>query len=453
MKVIGIIAEYNPFHNGHAYQIARLKQKTNADFVIVAMSGDFVQRGAPAIVDKYCRTKMALSCGVDLVIELPTVWSVSSAEDFAMAGVTLFDKMNCIDGICFGAESDNLPLLKIIADILAEEPDAYKSALASYLKKGMTFPSARAAALTDYFKNNLQSFYSCTEEISSIVNYSIESLISILSTPNNILAIEYLKALKRRNSVMTPILIPRAGSGYHDTAIHAPSGKLYFSEDEQHSQPTASASAIRTAISDFMTADKSPVSLCEIAISMPEPAFTLFQNEILSGSFLNTDDFSSILGYRILSCNKEDLLDISDMTPEIANRILKNKYHFSSFTQFSEKNKSRDITYTRMSRILMHLLLRITDADVKRYKEADYIPYLRILGFRKDSADLLSVLKKNVTVPVISKLSKSLHTFDGTAKYMLEQDIFAAELYEQQKAGKTKDCFSCPECSKQIIRI
>lgn len=396
---------------------------------------------------------MALSCGVDLVIELPTVWSVSSAEDFAMAGVTLFDKMNCIDGICFGAESDNLPLLKIIADILAEEPDTYKSALAYYLKKGMTFPSARAAALTDYFKNNLQIFYSCTEEISSIVNYSIESLISILSTPNNILAIEYLKALKRRNSVMTPILIPRAGSGYHDTAIHAPSGKLYFSEDEQHSQPTASASAIRTAISDFMTADKSPVSLCEIAISMPEPAFTLFQNEILSGSFLNADDFSSILGYRILSCNKEDLLDISDMTPEIANRILKNKYQFSSFTQFSEKNKSRDITYTRMSRILMHLLLRITDADVKRYKEADYIPYLRILGFRKDSADLLSVLKKNVTVPVISKLSKSLHTFNGTAKYMLEQDIFAAELYEQQKAGKTKDCFSCPECSKQIIRI
>ena len=115
MKVIGIIAEYNPFHNGHAYQIARLKQKTNADFVIVAMSGDFVQRGAPAIVDKYCRAKMALSCGVDLVIELPTVWSVSSAEDFAMAGVTLFDKINCIDGICFGAESDNLPLLKIIA--------------------------------------------------------------------------------------------------------------------------------------------------------------------------------------------------------------------------------------------------------------------------------------------------------------------------------------------------
>ena len=122
MKTIGIIAEYNPFHNGHAYQIAELKRKTNADFVVIAMSGDFVQRGAPAIIDKYCRAEMALLCGADLVIELPAVWAVSSAEDFAMAGVTLFDKMGCIDGICFGAESDQLPQLKSIAGVLAAEP-------------------------------------------------------------------------------------------------------------------------------------------------------------------------------------------------------------------------------------------------------------------------------------------------------------------------------------------
>lgn len=139
MKTIGIIAEYNPFHNGHAYQIAELKRKTNADFVVIAMSGDFVQRGAPAIIDKYCRAEMALLCGADLVIELPAVWAVSSAEDFAMAGVTLFDKMGCIDGICFGAESDQLPLLKSIAGVLAEEPDIYRSALSSYLKRDWHF--------------------------------------------------------------------------------------------------------------------------------------------------------------------------------------------------------------------------------------------------------------------------------------------------------------------------
>lgn len=283
MKTIGIIAEYNPFHNGHAYQIAELKRKTNADFVVIAMSGDFVQRGAPAIIDKYCRAEMALLCGADLVIELPVVWAVSSAEDFAMAGVTLFDKMGCIDGICFGAESDQLPLLKSIAGVLAEEPDIYRSALSSHLKKGLAFPAARAAALSDYFKSTGMNF------------------ISILDTPNNILAVEYLKALKRRNSAMTPILIPRAGSGYHDTTINT---------------PTASASAIRAAVSNvtpsddhtfhFSSADYGSQSihssrphLSEIASSMPEPAFALFQKEITSGRLMDADDFSSILGYRI----------------------------------------------------------------------------------------------------------------------------------------------------------
>lgn len=438
MKTIGIIAEYNPFHNGHAYQIAELKRKTNADFVIIAMSGDFVQRGAPAIIDKYCRAEMALLCGADLVIELPAVWAVSSAEDFAMAGVTLFDKMGCIDGICFGAESDQLPLLKSIAGVLAEEPDIYRSALSSYLKKGLAFPAARAAALSDYFKSTGMNF-----------------LISILDTPNNILAVEYLKALKRRNSAMTPILIPRAGSGYHDTTINT---------------PTASASAIRAAVSNvtpsdnhtfhFSSADYGSQSihssrphLSEIASSMPEPAFALFQKEITSGRLMYADDFSSILGYRILSCSKKELENIYDMTPEIANRIIKNRYHFSSFTQFCAQNKSRDITYTRMNRILLHLILQMTQTDVKQYKETDYIPYLRILGFRKDASALLSALKKSAKVPVISKLSSALRTLDGTANQMLKQDIFSSELYEQQKTGKTKNRFSCPECSKEIIRV
>ena len=254
---------------------------------------------------------------------------------------------------------------------------------------------------------------------------------------------------------MTPILIPRAGSGYHDTTINT---------------PTASASAIRAAVSNvtpsddhtfhFSSADYGSQSihssrphLSEIASSMPEPAFALFQKEITSGRLMDADDFSSILGYRILSCSKKELENIYDMTPEIANRIIKNRYHFSSFTQFCAQNKSRDITYTRMNRILLHLILQMTQTDVKQFKETDYIPYLRILGFRKDASALLSALKKSAKVPVISKLSSALRTLDGTANQMLKQDIFSSELYEQQKTGKTKNRFSCPECSKEIIRV
>ena len=133
MKVIGIIAEYNPFHNGHAYQIQKIKNELQADYVVIAMSGDFVQRGAPAIVDKYARAKMALNCGADLVIELPVLWATASAEYFAMAGVTLFDKLGCIDGICFGAETNDLAMLSMIANTLIEEPEIYRTALSAYL--------------------------------------------------------------------------------------------------------------------------------------------------------------------------------------------------------------------------------------------------------------------------------------------------------------------------------
>lgn len=218
MKIIGIIAEYNPFHNGHAYQITTIRERTGADFVIVAMSGDFVQRGAPAILDKYARAQMALSCGADLVLELPALWATASAEHFAMAGVTLFEKMGLVDGICFGAETDNLPLLTAIADILADEPEAYRTLLASYLKTGAAFPKARASALADF--------------VAMHEMHLTDDLHEVLSSPNNILAIEYLKALRRRHSSMTPYLIRREGSGYHDTAL----------------APTASATGIREAL-------------------------------------------------------------------------------------------------------------------------------------------------------------------------------------------------------------
>lgn len=241
-----------------------------------------------------------------------------------MAGVTLFDKMGCIDGICFGAESDQLPQLKSIAGVLAEEPDIYRSALSSYLKKGLAFPAARAAALSDYFKSTGMNF-----------------LISILDTPNNILAVEYLKALKRRNSAMTPILIPRAGSGYHDTTINT---------------PTASASAIRAAVSNVTPSDDhTSIFICRLRFTEYsfQPAtsfgncifdagtgFCTFSKEITSGRLMDADDFSSILGYRVLSCSKKELENIYDMTPEIANRIIKNRYHFSSFTQFCAQTRA-----------------------------------------------------------------------------------------------------------------
>lgn len=154
MNVIGIIAEYNPFHNGHAYQIAHVRKNLHADYIVVATSGDYVQRGEPALLDKYTRARMALSSGADVVLELPVLWSTASAELFADAGISLFEKTGCVNGICFGAESGDLALLRRIADVLADEPADLKASLKYNLKSGSTFPKAREAALLSYFSGS-----------------------------------------------------------------------------------------------------------------------------------------------------------------------------------------------------------------------------------------------------------------------------------------------------------
>ena len=438
MKIIGIITEYNPFHNGHAYQIKKVKEELQADFVVVAMSGDFVQRGTPAIINKYARANMALSCGADLVIELPVLWSTASAEYFAMAGVTLFDKMGCIDGICFGAETDNLSVLSTIADILTCEPEGYRAALTSYLKDGIAFPLARSKALCDYFSNTTEI---CTGSHSNDV-ITCETISSILNTPNNILAIEYLKALKRRNSSITPYVIKREGAGYHDEQISPSKADL---------APTASATAIRKVLDSLSVPDQIDL-FAELADAMPASALAILKAYQSEKSLVTANDFSSILGYRLLTSDSNSLADIGDSNPDISNRIIKNNMSFTSFEQFCELNKSKDITYSRISRILLHLILNIKNSDYIFGKELDYIPYLRILGFRKDASMLLKELKSHSTVPVISKLADAASQLNTEALSILEKDVFAANLYEQICAGKS-DTVPVSDYSQNMIRL
>lgn len=409
MKTVGIIAEYNPFHNGHAYQIDEIKKRTGADYVIIAMSGNFVQRGTPAIIDKYARTQMALCCGADLVLELPTLWATASAEDFATAGVTLLDQLGCVDFLCFGAESNDLAALLKLAAILTEEPDVYKAALSDELKKGQSFPTAR--------RNALASFCAYSE---------------LLDSPNNILAIEYLKALRRRDSSMKPFLIQREGFGYHDTdlsvSVH-PSAtgirKLLFSED---------------------------VDWSLLKGSMPEEAYAILSNYSKEYPFIDINNFSIQLNYRLLLEQVHGYESFRDISNEISNRLLKNRYQFLSFSQFCELNKSRDITYTRINRALLHLLLNITDEAVWAGKALDYIPYLRPLGFRKTSSFILSVIKRNSHVPLISKLADAHKVLSKDSFDMLSIDIFSADLYEQVLSAK-KSTFPRSEFTREIVLL
>lgn len=425
MNVIGIIAEYNPFHNGHAYQIAHVRKNLHADYIVVATSGDYVQRGEPALLDKYTRARMALSSGADVVLELPVLWSTASAELFADAGISLFEKTGCVNGICFGAESGDLALLRRIADVLADEPADLKASLKYNLKSGSTFPKAREAALLSYFSGSAGQ--------DGALPVSAEALSSLLASPNNILALEYLKALRRRASSITPYLLKREGAAYHETSILSGASAI-----------PASASAIRhTLFADAAgacgnSADRASEDSADgiLRHAMPQEALAILQDYRADFPLLCADDFSSILGYLLLSSSATQLARTADSSPEFANRMQNQLPYYTSFSSFASRLKSKEMTLTRINRILLHSILGITSSDYACGNALDKIPYLRILGFRKSAAPLLAALKASAAVPLITRSSQTLKLLSPDAMRVFEHDVFAGNLYLQMRNQK-----------------
>lgn len=396
MRIVGIIAEYNPFHNGHQYHIEKSLELTGADAAIVVMSGDFVQRGAPAILPKHLRTQMALRGGASIVIELPVPYATGSAEYFAHGAVSLFDKLGCIDALCFGSECGDLDELKALAKILVDEPAEYKELLSNYLKQGNSFPLARQYAMKDYLHS--------------------EKANDILSEPNNILGIEYLKALYRLNSNIEPYTIQRVSSHYHDQKLQ---------------ESYSSASAIRNVIkSEEFESLKSQLS---------EESVKLLEDNYQIRYPVYTNDFSLLLKYRLLHETKETLTQYADVSAELANRIINRKAEYVNFEQFCELLKTKELTYARISRALLHILLNIKNNHYTT------IEYARILGFRKCDSNLFSHINKMTKIPLVTKLS-AYPEFDA-----LKLDIQAADLYESVITDKFEIPFR-PEYTQQIIR-
>ena len=413
MNVIGIIAEYNPFHNGHAYQIAHVKKNLHADYIVVAASGDYVQRGEPALLDKYTRARMALSSGADLVLELPVLWSTASAELFADAGISLFEKTGCVNGICFGAESGDLALLRRIADVLADEPAALKASLKRNLKSGNTFPKAREAALLSYFADAADQ------------DGALPGSTETLSSPNNILALEYLKSLRRRASSITPYLLKREGAAYHETSIRSGASEV-----------PASASAIRHTLFAGGAGASEDSADGILHHAMPQEALSILQDYRADFPLLCADDFSGILGYLLLSSSATQLARTADSSPEFANRMQNQLPYYTSFSSFASRLKSKEMTLTRINRILLHSILGITSSDYACGNALDKIPYLRILGFRESAAPLLAALKASAAVPLITRPSQAPKLLSTDAMQVFERDVFAGNLYLQMRNQK-----------------
>ena len=436
MKTAGIIAEYNPFHKGHEYQIRYTKEKLKADYVIVAMSGDYVQRGTPALISKHARAEMALRCGADLVLEMPVSVSTASAEAFAMGGVSLLDSLGVVDMLCFGSESGEISALKELAEILVEEPEEYKKLLKSFLSEGLTFPAARSQALTEYFKNP-RNFSG--DDFDGVLTPLLNEVTQILNTPNNILGIEYCKALLRLNSQIRPVTICREGMGYHETTV--PEGNSTVASPDLQSPTDFFASA--TAIRNLILQD-SP-DLDTLASQIPEQAFPVFQKAVNSGEFLTESSLDSILSYCLMKENVKSLSSYMDVSDDLARRIINQQNLLLSFSQSVSVLKTRELTQTRIQRALLHIILNIHTAPTQ-------IPFARVLGFRRESSELLSQIKQHSRIPLITKLADAQNLLDSERNQILSETVFSSNLYEKLLCLKTGRKF-CHESQKQLIII
>lgn len=427
MKIVGLIAEYNPFHNGHLYHIERAKQVTGADAAIVVMSGDYVQRGIPAIMPKRIRAEMALKCGAAAVFELPVCYATASAELFATGAVSLLDQLGIVDSICFGSECNDIRSMQHIAEILCDEPERYRASLRSHLKSGISFPAARKKALQEYTAD--------------------PQCASILDDPNNILGIEYLKAILRLGSQMTPYTILRKGAHYHSQDLD----KNYSSASAIRSLLAHSGSLLNAKLSESRFESPRLSSLFgALEGQVPPCCMELLKDahRVLYPVYQN--DFSLILKYKLLNKEPESLFRYMDVSQELANRICANLNHFFNYSQFCELLKTKELTQARIQRALLHIMLGTKKNRVEKAVENGYHFYARLLGVRKDSAKILSLISRQSQLPLLTRLSTEAELAQE-GQMMLRHDILASNLYTSVITDKFKTPFQ-NEYKQAIIK-
>ncbi|MDR1664637.1 MAG: nucleotidyltransferase family protein [Clostridiales bacterium] len=376
MKVLGLIAEYNPFHNGHLCHMERAKRLTKATHTVVVMSGNFTQRGEPALCDKWLRARMALEHGADMVIELPVFFAASSAEYFASAAVKLLHSTGLVSALCFGSESGDLDAMKAAAKFLSRESPAFQQELKRLLDKGLSFAAARERAMLS------TSPAGCFPE-------------GLLSKANNILGVEYLKALIKLESHIEPHTITRSGC--------------------------APAKAIRQAVLNGCA--------LEIEKFMPPRAYALLSQAVIRGETAALENYGDIFQYKLRTTDPAKLAEYAEMSEGLGNRFRRMSGGHSSLTGLIGAVKTKRYTRTRLQRAVLHLILGIN--TLRGGAE-----YIRVLGFRKDSATLLRELEQNASLPVILNLKHAEKKLSTEAMSMLNKEIETTDVYMLARAGK-----------------
>ncbi len=405
-KILGIVAEYNPFHNGHLYHLNESKRRTDADYTICVMSGNFVQRGEPAIIDKWSRAEIALRNGVDLVIELPLVYSISSAENFAYGSISLLDKLGIVDYISFGSEVGDMAILDSIAEILCNEPKEYISLLNHELAKGISYPKAREKALLMYLND-------------------IRKYANVLSNPNNILGIEYLKAIRKSKTEIKPITVKRTSSNYNSTSI---------------AEKTASSTAIRKNIN----------KLDAIRKVVPEETYDILNNKIKHGQIIKgLATYEKEILYKLRTSSTQFISNLPDVSEGLENAIKNAANSCNNIMDLISIVKSKRYTQTRIQRILLYALLDITKQDMENSKKG--IPYIRVLGMTEDGKKLLSEIVSRKKLNIIVSPKKFMDSSNNKiAKSLFSKDLQATNIYT---LGYEYESFSNLDFTTPVVTI
>ena len=385
-NILGIIAEYNPFHNGHLYHLKESKRKCNAKYVVAIISGNFIQRGDASIVNKFEKAKMAIENGIDMVIELPTLYSISSAENFADGAIKILNELNFIANISFGSESGNINQLNDIASILTDEPEEFSKLLKEELRKGSSFPVAR--------QNAIEKFLNLTNK---------NEFNKLLKSPNNILAIEYLKALKKTKSYITPITIERKNVDYYSENIV---------------ENFASSTKIRKEISENLNMHTNIMDINNMSINnmdinnidmnnmdanmdmflnscMPKKSYDIIKENIEKGNCIQSlKCFEDMIFYKLRSMQINEIKELPDVCEGLENVIKKASNETNSLEDLINKCKSKRYTRTRIQRILIYALLGITRQDMEMSENVN--PYIRVLAVNKNGRELLSIINKTI---------------------------------------------------------
>ena len=399
MKVAGVVAEFDPFHNGHAYFLRRVRELTSADFIIAVMSGDFTQRGNTAIAGKRLRAEAALLNGADVVIELPMQYATASAETFAMGGVTILDSLGVVDTLCFGTEETDIEPLHELAGTLSLETDEFKERMGLYLREGMNYPAARIKALSDIMSGGGRS------------GPAGGRIADIMSRPNNILAVEYLKAGRAIGSAMNAVNVKREAVDHDSSNSYG----IY-----------SSAKNIRKILWKTRSLDA-------VSVYLPEASLSLMREHFGVDFPLYDDDLSLLMRYRLLMEDEDSLMRYADMNSDLAHRMINRRKEFISVSQFTELIKTRNLTYTRISRALLHVLLSVTKEDMERYtatkEKGRPAVYARLLGFRREASSLMEELRERSSIPVISRTSDYKTALKEPERKMFADTLRASDIY------------------------